>query len=512
MYSRILSASLYGLSGEKTWAEVDAGRGMPVFSVVGLANRSVREAKDRIHSALINCGFSFKPGRVTVNLSPANRKKDGSHYDLAIALGYLFSSEQIKAEPPGEEMAFIGELSLDGRVCGVEGVLPMLTGLQRGGVKTVMLPGRNLEEARLVKGLFLVPVDSLSQAADWFEGFGGPKPVKADGGAPMDAERCELPDFSDIKGQEMVKRAAQVAAAGMHGLLMIGHPGVGKSMVGKRIPGILPPLGYDEQLDVTQVYSAAGQLRNGDSMIRSRPYRAPHHSISHTALIGGGSRPKPGEISLAHTGVLFLDELAEFSAHTLDMLRQPMEDGFVSIDRTYGKFVYPADFMLVAATNPCRCGYYGDPVKQCSCSETDRRRYMSRISGPLLDRIDLHVVMERPVYQDMDIASRQRSTGSKELREGVLRAREIQSERYKELGISCNSQLGAGQVAQYCALGGACEELMRTAFSALGLSARAYHRVLRTARTIADIEGCPDIAERHLTEALSYRLPEKYFG
>jgi magnesium chelatase family protein len=511
MYSKTLSASLYGLSGERTWVEVDAGRGMPVFSVVGLANQSVREAKERIHSAIINCGFRFDPGRITVNLTPANRKKDGSHYDLAIALGYLYSSGQMAEGEAPEAMAFLGELSLDGRALPAEGVLPMLTGLQRSGIRTVMLPAANLEEAKLVKGLLLVPVNGLAQAAGWLNGEEKLKPVEAAGAAGLGLTPAEIPDFSDIRGQEMVKRAAQVAAAGMHGMLMIGPPGVGKSMVGKRIPGILPPLSYAEQLDVSQVYSAAGLLREGRPMVRERPFRAPHHSISSAALIGGGSRPRPGEISLAHTGVLFLDELAEFSSHTLDMLRQPLEDGVAVIDRAGGRCEYPADFMLVAATNPCRCGFYGDPVKPCSCSESDRKRYMSRISGPLLDRIDLHVVMERPVYGEMSGAEGKR-TGSAELREGVMRAHAVQAARYDGLGISRNSQLTAALIERFCVMEEGCRDIISAAFSRLGLSARAYHRVLKTARTIADLEEAELISPLHLSEALSYRLPEKYFG
>ncbi len=511
MYAKVLSASLYGLEAAKTWTEVDTENGLPAFSLVGLANQSVKEAKERIHSAVLNCGYSFPAKRITVNLSPANRKKEGSHYDLAIALGLLMSSAQLELPEGGNgtAIACFGELSLDGRVLPVEGILPMLTGLRMEGIRTAMVPDKNLSEAMLLADMDIVPVSSLSEAAEHLSGC---KPVKSYRGGPAgsDGDACIVPDFADIKGQAAAKRAAQIAAAGMHGMLMIGPPGVGKSMIGKRIPGLLPPLSYEEKLDVTRIYSISGEL-SGGKLIGSRPFRTPHHSISAGSLVGGGSMPKPGEISLAHKGVLFLDELPEFSSHTLDMLRQPMEDGFVTINRVSGKCVYPCDFMLVAAMNPCRCGYFGDQVRQCSCSETDRRKYLSRISGPLLDRIDIHIVMERTLYKDIgDQTAPSVSTG--ELKKAVDTARAMQKERYENSDIDFNSELSSHMLGKYCVLDAKCTALAEAAFSRYSLSARAYYRLLRLARTIADMSGSGDIREEHLLEALSYRPSDKFFN
>ncbi len=510
MYAKILTASLYGLEAEISRVELDSESGLPGFSVVGLANQSIKEAKERIHSAVMNCGYSFPPCRITVNLMPAGRRKKGSHYDLAIALGLLMCTGQIPLTPD-EDIACFGELSLDGGVKGVEGLLPMMTGLMKLGIGRFMVPAENLAEATLVKGAEIVSVMSLSEAADHLSGFRRLPFVTADGSAAPGGGR-ELPDFSDIRGQEAVKRAAQLAAAGRHGLLMIGPPGIGKSMVGKRIPGIMPPMSYEEMLDVTRIYSVAGELRAGRPLVTERPYRAPHHSLSAASLTGGGSRPGPGEISLAHCGVLFLDELPEFSAHTLDNLRQPLEDGEVSIIRVSEKCVFPCDFMLVAAMNPCRCGWYGDPVKSCSCSDSDRKRYVSRVSGPLLDRIDIHVVMERIDYEQLDIGGAASPLDSAALRAGVEKAEAAQKERFRDGGFKHNGRLSPAEIKRYCALDSECGEIMKEAYARLNLSARSYHRILRVARTAADIEGSGDIRARHLLEALSYRMPEKYFS
>ena len=512
MYSRVLSASLYGLSGEETWVEVDVESGLPVFNIVGLANQSIKEAKERIHAAVMNCGFDFESHRITVNLTPANKKKDGSHFDLPIAIALLMSTGQLKphkGEKKGPATAYLGELTLDGRLSAVEGALPMIIGMQKRGVKRVVIPAGNLPEAELVKGMEIIAASTLTQVTEHISGMDIIDPVVADGRvfAPQNVSSA---DFSDIRGQELVKRAAQVAAAGMHGMLMIGPPGVGKSMIGKRIPGIMPPMTYEEQLDVTQIYSAAGALSEKKPMISERPFRAPHHSMSAAALTGGGTRPVPGEISLAHRGVLFLDELPEFESRTLDMLRQPMEDGEVSIVRVNGKCSYPARFMLVAAMNPCRCGYYGDAKRQCTCSESDRKRYMARVSGPLLDRFDIHVSMERVDFEDISALEGSGRT-SAQIREEVIRAAEVQRRRYEGLGISCNSQLTANLIKEYCRLDDDGQQLLRDAFIKWKLSARSYHRILKVARTIADLEGSEDIGRVHLLEALSYRQSDHYF-
>ena len=511
MYSRVLTAGLYGLDCEATWAEVDTSNGLPKFVIVGLANQSVKEASERIHSSVVNCGFDFPPKRVAVNLTPANLKKDGSHYDLAIAVGLLLSTGQIEdMEHITEYTAFFGELTLDGKIGRVEGLLPMAISLQKEGVKQMVIPSENLEEVMLVKGLVLHPVSSLKEVTDLLEDLSAKAPVIADGIARAGVRR-EVPDFADIRGQESVKRAAQVAAAGMHAMLMIGPPGVGKSMIGKRIAGILPPMSYEEQLETTKIYSVAGALDASQPMIFDRPYRSPHHNVSASALIGGGSNPRPGEISLAHGGVLFLDELPEFAPGTLDTLRQPLEDGYVSITRVNGKCRFPSRFMLVAAMNPCRCGYFGDPVRPCSCSESDRKRYVGRVSGPLLDRIDINVALERIPYAEIRNSSTAKSVSSADLREGVERAFAMQKRRYKDLDSDYNSQLTPQQIRRFCRLDERCETLMEDAFRKWSLSARVYHRILRVARTIADIDCVEDIGEEHILEALSYRLPEKYF-
>ncbi len=508
----MLTCGLYGLAGEPSWVEVNVENGLPNFMVVGLANRSIMEAKERIHAAVGNCGFKFPDKRVTVNLTPANKRKEGSHFDLPIAVGTLAASGAIKIARANEDIAFLGELTLDGRLAGIDGALPMIIGLRKHGVRRIVIPPANLAEASLVKDVEIYCARDLEELAEYLSGQMLPPSKLTE---PREAlHLAEIPDFSDIRGQQAVKRAAQIATAGAHGMAMIGPPGVGKSMVGKRIPGIMPPLSYEEQLEVTQIYSVAGQLSELSPLVTRRPYRAPHHSMSAAALAGGGPLPKPGEISLAHCGVLFLDELPEFSAQALQTLRQPMEDGKVSISRVSGRYTYPARFMLVAAMNPCRCGYYGDPVKTCKCTESDRLRYIGRVSGPLLDRIDLHVALERTVYEDI-AGERPRDESlisSEMLREGVIKAREMQKMRYRGLGISTNAQLGPAQIDDFCRLGENCGNIMEAAFSRYSMSARSYHRTLKVARTVADLGGSEEIKREHLLEALSYRLPEKFLG
>ena len=516
MYARVLTAGLYGLSGEPTWVETDVENGLPGFFMVGLADQAIREAKERIRSAVLNGGHKFPDKRITVNLTPANKRKEGSHFDLPIAMGLLLASEAVLCRGDLSSTAFLGELTLDGRVLGTGGVLPMVIGLQKSGVRRVVLPKENAAEAGLVKGMEILPVETLSEAAEFIEGGLSEASFIAEGyRPPEDAE--PILDFADIRGQQTVKRAAQVAAAGGHGLLMIGPPGTGKSMVGKRIPGILPDLTYEEQLEVTQIYSVAGQLDPQRPFLTQRPFRAPHHNLSAAALAGGGTNPKPGEISLSHCGVLFLDELPEFAPAALECLRQPLEDGQITIARAGGRCTYPARFMLVAAMNPCRCGYYGDPVKVCTCNESERKKYIGKVSGPLLDRIDMHVAVERVAYREIRSGLRPGAEkgdppiSSAMLREGVVRAVEMQKCRYRGLAIRNNASLTPQQTERYCPLDSACSRVMEAAFSRYSLSARAYHRILRTARTIADLEESEAIREKHVLEALSYRMPERYF-
>ena len=517
MYARVLTAGLYGLSGEPTWVEADVENGLPGFFIVGLADQAIREAKERIRSAIRSGGHKFPDKRITINLTPANKKKEGSHFDLPIAAGLLLATENVLCRGDLSKTAFLGELTLDGRLLPCEGILPMVIGLQKSGIGRVVLPEENGAEAGLVKGMEVVPMQTLEEVSDFIEGGLQMRAFFASGYQPSTGAGF-APDFADIRGQQAVKRAAQVAAAGGHGLLMIGPPGVGKSMVGKRIPGILPPLTYEEQLEVTQIYSVAGELSPQRPFLTERPFRAPHHNMSPAALAGGGPQPKPGEISLSHCGVLFLDELPEFAPAALECLRQPLEDGQITISRAQGRCTYPARFMLVAAMNPCRCGYFGDPVKTCTCNESDRKRYIGKVSGPLLDRIDMHVAVERATYQEMSrktpdlkAPAALPEVSSADLREGVMQAMEMQAVRYAGLPIANNARLSPKETESFCRLDDPCSKLMEAAFSRYQLSARSYHRILRTARTIADIEASPHIREEHLLEALSYRMPERFF-
>lgn len=517
MYARVLTASLLGLDCEKVWVEADVENGLSSFSIVGLADQSIRESKDRIRSAIVNCGFSFPDIRLTVNMTPAGIKKAGSHFDLAIAAAVLLSSGSLNTDSAAETLsgtAILGELGLDGKVSYIEGALPMVIGLRKAGIRRIVLPEANFGEASLVRDLKFFPVNHIRQLIDHLSGEAA-LAEKSVGDSDIFAEASCAADFVDIRGQESLKRAAQIAAAGCHGMLVVGPPGVGKSMLGKRIAGILPPLSYEQQLEVTQIYSIAGKLSPERPIIKERPFRSPHHSMSATAMAGGGVYPKPGEVSLAHGGVLFLDELPEFSPAVLETLRQPLEDGKVSIVRVFGKYSYPARFMLVAAMNPCRCGYFGDPVKRCNCTDHDRQRYMNKISGALLDRIDLHISAQRPSYTELSYVNGDAEViDTKTLRAGVMRAFEIQRERYRGLaaaGLDCNARLEPAFIKRFCHLDRECEALMKEAFRKWSLSARSYHRIVKLARTIADLEASASIKPEHILEALSYRMPDKFF-
>ncbi len=506
MFSRVLSLGIFGLDGYAVAAEADTSNGLPAFEIVGLPDAAVSESRGRVRSAIKNSGFTFPVSRITVNLAPADKRKTGPVYDLPILLAVLAASGQI--DPPPRESAFLGELSLDGMVRPVNGALCMASAAASAGIERLYVPRENAPEAALAAGVEVFGVGSVRECIDILRGS-------------ESARRCEpMPfvegagdfsvDFSDVKGQASARRAAEIAAAGGHNLLMIGPPGTGKSMIAKRIPTILPPLGYDEAVETTKIYSAAGRLQNRESLISLRPFRAPHHTVSAAALTGGGSLPHPGEISLAHNGVLFLDELPEFSREATEVLRQPLEDGRVTISRVAGALTYPCDVMLVAAMNPCRCGNFGSRTKPCTCTPGAVDRYLSRISGPLLDRLDIHAEVAEVDYEDISDTSPAESSAA--IRERVKAARAVQGRRYAGRGFSLNAALPSALTAEVCRLTEGAERTIKAAFSSLGLSARAYDKVLRVSRTIADLEGSERVDARHVAEAVSFRaLDKKYW-
>ncbi|MCB2210046.1 YifB family Mg chelatase-like AAA ATPase [bacterium] len=500
MLARVLSCAVIGLDGVIVEVEVDTGGGMPKMVIVGLPDAAVQESRERVHSAVKNAGFYYPRRKVTVNLAPASVRKEGPVYDLPIAVGVLIASHQLDPETVDNTL-IIGELSLDGGVRHVKGVLPMAALAREQGYKTVIVPEVDAAEAALIPDITVIPAPTLNALYDHLTGMNPISPA-----TPPDHDPEEVwveTDFSEIKGQEHVKRALEVAAAGGHNVLMIGPPGAGKTLMARALPSILPALTIDEALDVTRIYSVADLLPGKTPLLRSRPFRAPHHTISHAGLVGGGNWPHPGEISLAHRGVLFLDELPEFSSKVLEVLRQPLEDKVVTISRAQGSLTFPANFQLAAAMNPCPCGYYGDPTRPCTCSSTAVTRYQKRISGPLMDRIDIHMQVPRVEYQKLrDIKA---GESSAEVRARVEAARERQRERFGEGGIASNADMRPAQIRQYCALDEDCQALMKTAMRQLQLTARAYHRVLKLSRTIADLAGSDAITQVHLAEALQYR-------
>lgn len=499
MLSRVLCASLSGLRGEPVHVEVDILRGLPGYHIVGLAGAAIRESQLRIQSAMRNSGIEYPMRKIAVNLAPAGTRKEGTHFDLPIAVGIAAAAEILS---PGEwaDTAFFGELSLDGQILGIRGALPLVLCAAESGIRRVVIPADNAEEVSLVEGITICPCRSLSEVFGMIRGQ-CEAPVLTGGKRSRPAPPA--PDFADVTGQEAAKRAFVIAASGAHGMLMIGAPGCGKSMMAERMVSILPPMTKQEQMEVTKIYSVAGQLDETQPWIEHRPFRRPHHSITRQALLGGGLIPRPGELSMAHFGVLFLDELGEFDGSLLDSLRQPLEEDKVTIVRAQGAVTFPGKVILVAASNPCRCGHLGDPEKPCTCTPQELKRYRSRLSGPFMERIDLHLSVPRVPYGEGEAG-----LTSAAMREQVMRGRKAQEARFAGTGILFNSQIPAAALSDYCRAEQDADALLRSAGRRMGLSMRTYHKTLRIARTIADIDGCETIGVAQMAEALQYRPKE----
>lgn len=498
MIAKVRSMGLQGIGGYEVLLEVYISNGLPAFDVVGLPDAAVREARERVRAAIKNNGYRFPVSRMTVNLAPADKKKAGTLYDLPMFIGILAADGDI--DEPGDDCAFIGELSLSGELRPVYGALPMAIAAARCGVKKLFVPADNAAEAAFADGISVYPVKNVDELLRLMRGEVNIEPAAA---PALDTLMEHMPDFSEVKGQENVKRALEIAAAGGHNILIVGPPGAGKSMMAKRLPGILPDMSRGEMIQSTEIYSVAGLTSREHPIVSMRPFRAPHHTVSAAGLSGGGTSPRPGEISLAHNGVLFLDELPEFRSDVLEVLRQPLEDGEVTVSRVAGTVTYPSRFMLVCAMNPCKCGWYGHPSGRCRCTERDVRRYHSKISGPLLDRIDL--IVEVPALDYEELSRRSSAERSADIKKRVNAAREIQRRRFGRDGTMCNAHIGSREMSEICALDAEGEALMHAAFDSMGLSARSYDRILRVARTIADLDGQKNISAEHIAEAIQYR-------
>ncbi len=512
MLSHALSASTYGIKAHIVEVETHISPALPSITVVGLPDNAVKESRNRVFSAIRNAGYDFPLQRITVNLAPADLRKEGSAFDLCIAIGILAATNQVNRQEL-EQYILLGELALDGSLRPTHGILPMALEAKRRHLRGILLPKENAREAAIVGGIDVYPLASLTETVNFFEGKNGTfSPMKVNVDEIFRRDPVYAVDFSDVKGQENVKRALEVAVAGGHNIIMIGPPGSGKTMLAKRIPTVLPPMTFDEAVETTKIHSVSGLLPPDGGLVTTRPFRSPHHTISDSALVGGGSIPRPGEISLAHHGVLFLDELPEFARNVLEVLRQPLEDNRVTISRSKMSIEYPANFMLVCAMNPCLCGFFTDPSKECSCTPIQIQKYMAKVSGPLLDRIDLHI--EVPAVNYRDLASKETGEPSKQIRERVICAREIQMKRFEgRKGTFCNADMQSKEIQTYCKLDDAGQELLKMAITKLGLSARAYDRILKVGRTIADLATSDAIRPEHISEAIQYRsLDRSYQG